>query len=49
MISHVMIFIDTCIPDPGECVTDGGELKGISCRHITRDSLGPAQHFENTS
>ena len=51
MKSDVMVFLGhrgsgRCMRSGlGACVSSGGELKVVRCRYITRDTLGPTQHF----
>ena len=55
MKSNVIVSWDTgavvgaCISGLGACVSTGGELRVVNCRYITRDTLGPTQHFGNVS
>ena len=53
MKSNVIVSWDTgaavgvCVSGQGSCVSSGGELEVVKCRYITRDTLGPTQHFGN--
>ena len=53
MKSNVIVSWDTgaavgvCVSGQGSCVSSGGELEVVKCRYLSRDTLGPTQHFGN--